>query len=135
MAMSIQKKSGAAGEVAESDGKKDVYEVIARLLVTLLMNYLARKLRQKGAAGREGRKARRKVAKLSKKGKAVPEDVRKEAMQGVSLRKKMKVSSKAKAAKAKAEEKPAKKKKKKHHHLLWLILIAGVVFIVKAMKK
>jgi hypothetical protein len=133
MAMPMRKKADEPGAAMESKGRQDIYEVIARLLVTFLMNYLARKLRQKGAAGREGRKARRKVGKLAKKGKVVPEDLRKEAMQGVSLRKKRKVSSKAKAAKAKAEEKPAKKKKK--HRLLWLILIAGVVLIVRATKK
>lgn len=131
----MRKKREEPAEGPEQAAKPDMYEIVARMLVTLLMSYLARRLRGRGAPGREGRKARRKVAKLAKKGKEIPEDLRKEAIKGVGLRKKMKVSSSAKAAARAAREKPKGKPKKKKHRLLWLIVIVTAVLIARAMKK
>jgi len=135
MAVSMRKKREEPAQGPERAAKPDVYEIVARMLATLLVSYLARRLRGRGAAGREGRKARRRVAKLARKGREIPEDLRKEAMKGAGLRKKRKVSSSAKAAAKAAGEKPKGKPKKKKHRILWMIVIATAVLIVRAMKK
>lgn len=128
MAVSLRRTSEE-----QAPGKKpDITEIVVRMLIGVLVNYLSRKLKDHFAEGKERKKAQRGVAKLAKKGKEVPEELKKEAVSGLSRHQKKKLAKKGKKKAAKA-----KKKGKKGRKLLMLLIIGGVAvaLAMRASKK
>lgn len=127
----------------EKAPQRDIYDIIARMLIGMVMNYIARRLRRRSELVRNRKNAARKALKLQKKGKEVPEDLRKESLAGLSRRKQKKMSLsegekvKGKALSSKDKKKSKKKnKKKKRGRFLWLVAIAiAVAVAVKAAGK
>ena len=106
--------------------KPDIYDMLARMLIGFLVNYLTRKIRQKSDASGSRKKAAKKMGKLAKKGKEIPPEVKEEALAGLSRHKKKKVlaAGAKKAARAKGRK---EKKKKKRGKLFWVVAIAIVI--------
>ena len=117
--------------------KPDIYDMLARMLVGFLMNYLARKIREKATAGGSRKKAAKKMGKLAKKGKEIPDDLKSEAMEGLGKRKTKKIikAGAKKAAKKKGRKEKKKKKGKKGKLFLLVAIAIGIALAVKANKK
>jgi len=114
--------------------KPDIYDMLARMLIGFLVNYLTRKIRKHSESVGSRKKAAKKMGKLAKKGKEIPPDLKKEALSGLSKRKQKKVVA---AGAKKAKKKGGKgKKKKKMGKLVWLIAIGiAIALAVKASSK
>ena len=103
--------------------RRDVYDIVIRALVGMLINFAVGRLKKKQELKTERKKAGRKIAKLAKKGEEIPEELRKEAASGLSRRKKKKHARKAGNA----------RKKKR----LWIIvaIAIAVALVVRSSKK
>jgi len=102
---------------------RDVYDIVMRALIGMLINFVIGRLKKKQGLKKERKKAGRQIEKLAKKGKEIPEELRKEAASGLSRRKKKKHARKA-----------GKARKKKR---LWIIvaIAIAVALVVKSTKK
>ncbi|MHB8896136.1 MAG: hypothetical protein ACYC99_13305 [Candidatus Geothermincolia bacterium] len=116
----------------QKDPKRDIYDIIVRMLIGLVMNYITRRLRGKQDLARARKDAARKMQKLAKKGKEIPKDLEKEAVAGLSRGKQKKLAKAAEKKEARVSKKGKDKKKKKGHKLLWMVAV--VVAIALAVK-
>jgi hypothetical protein len=137
MPVSLRKSPGEEPKAPlEKAPQKDIYDIVMRIAVSMLMNFIARRLRARSEVARTRKQAQRKVEKLQKKGKEIPTSLAKDAKAGLSRGQKKKLAKAAeKKAAKKAKGKKGKKaeKGKKHHRLVWLFIIAaGIAFAVKA---
>lgn len=123
--------SGSRGrEVVTMEGKtgpeKDIRNMIIKMALSLLFNFLAKQLRQK----QERKKVVARVEKLQKKGKKVPAELMEEARTGMGRR----AAKKAlRDAARKAEKK--KKSRRRLRRLLLLLLLAGAAAAYRASRK
>lgn len=121
----------ATGEGQAKDKQKELIEIIARLAMGLLVSYIRKRMRKKRDVGRGRKKAEQKVVKLAKKGEEIPDELKKEAVKGLSRRQKRKLMKKAK----KKAKKARKKKRGRKLLLLLLLLAAGGAAAMKALSK
>lgn len=103
--------------------KRDITDIVVRMVIGLLINYVTRRLRKRQESVKARKQASRKMEKLVKKGKEIPPDLKEDALAGMSRRKKKKAVEAAKKA-------AAKKGKKKGHKLFWLIALIVVGALV-----
>lgn len=110
----------------EKNSKPDIYDIVVRMLIGMLINYITRKLRGRQDSSHDRKKAAKKVDKLSGKGKKIPVSLQKEATAGLSSRQKSKV---VKSAEKKAAAAKSKKNRKGHkgHKLFWFLVIAAAL--------
>ena len=130
MAVSLKKKSGEETKKANSD----IYEMVLRVMLGLLVNFIGGRLRKKRELKKERQKAQRQAGKLAARGKEVPEELKKEAVSGLSRREKKKLAKKGKKKAAKKAGKDKKKGKKKKVFLL-LLIVVGIVLAARARSK
>jgi hypothetical protein len=131
--MTVSLRSDQPGAPGEKASKPDIYDILTRMLIGLVINYVTKRLRSRQDIAHERRVAARKMEKLAGKGKKVPEELVEQATAGLSKREQKKVAAKAAA---KGKKKAKKKAKKKSHKLLWIIAIAAAVAVaVKAVGK
>lgn len=122
------KEEGAGGSQ-----ERNLAEIALRVVLGLVMNFLARRIKQKSRLKADRRKAMRKVEKLARKGREVPEELKEAAWGDLPRREKKKLARKA--AK-KAKKKARKAGRKRGHKLLFLLLlVAGVAVAVSRMNK
>jgi len=114
---------GSKSISTEETASRDPYEIVARFLVGFLVNFLMRKLRERREIERKRRKAARKVAKLEKKGKSVPEELRAEALKGLSKRRARK--------RVEREKKRTKRRRRRVFALLAILALFAVVFAMR----
>jgi hypothetical protein len=121
----------------QKDPRKDIYDIIARMLLGIAMNYITRKLRGRQELARARKDAARKVQKLQKKGKEIPAELEKEAVTGLSRHKQKQLAkSIEKKASRKTMKGKAKKDKKKKGKLVWLVaIVVAIVLVAKAAGK
>jgi hypothetical protein len=110
--------------------QSDIQNMVLRLAIGLLFNYLTKKLNEK----QKQKKAMRKAGRLTGKGKKIPPELKEEIEQGLSRREKKKFAEKAEKVKAGRKATKVKEKRKKHRLLLALVLLAGAVLLVRALK-
>lgn len=138
MAISMRKnEEGLPQTPLSKPASRDITEIAVRMLIGLLMNYITKRLRKSRSKAQNRKEAVRKIAKLEKKGKEVPEDLQKAAVEGLGhhQKKKLAKADARKAAKGKKAKK-ARKGKKKKHRLVWLVIIAAAIAVaVKAAGK
>jgi hypothetical protein len=141
MSVSLRKSSGEEPQAPlQKTPQRDIYDIVVKIAVSMLMNFIARRLRSRQELSKARKQAQRKVEKLQKKGKEIPTTLEKDALAGLSRGQKKKL---AKAAEKKAAKKSKKSKKgkkgkkgKKHHKLVWLlVLVAGIAIAVKTTAK
>lgn len=128
MPVSLRKNAEESPQAPlQKDPRKDIYDMAVRMLIGILMNYIAKKLRGRGELARERKEAARKVEKLRKKGKEVPPKLEEKALAGLSRGQKKKV---AKAQQKVAAKGKKAKKSKKRGKLVWLAVFAAAIVLV-----
>lgn len=121
MELQLGKNTGGEGVAHQ----RDIQEMVLKMLVGLVINFIGRQIKKRQGFKQERKKAERKVARLQRKGREVPQELAEEATRGLSRREKKKLAKKAK-----------KKKKKRGRKILFLLLvIAGIAVAVKAANK
>jgi len=120
--------------VAVGKAKPDINEMIARMLVGLLINYIAKRIRNRRSKQKDTLKARKKMGKLAAKGKDIPAELKETATGDLGFCKKRKLNKKMRNKMRKVMKKKAKKqeKGKKGHKGLLLLLIIGIAVAVMA---
>ena len=78
--------------------QRDIRDIILRALIGMLIKFAVGRIKKKRELKKERKKAGREIAKLSKKGREIPEELRTEAARGLSRRSKKKYMRKAKKA-------------------------------------
>lgn len=120
----------------EKDPRKDIYDIVVRMVIGLLINFVARKLRSRGELARDRKEAARKVEKLRKKGKEIPEKLEEKATAGLSRAQKKKLAKAAEKEKGKAAKaKKAKKSKRKGKLLMLVAAIAAIALVARAVTR
>ena len=127
-------------QVPVEGAKGGIQDVMIRMALGVVVNLIARKVKQRQAR----KKAARKVEKLARKGKKIPSGLQKDMVKGLGRRARRKVTEKAeregitmskKKAEKKAENGEEAKKKGKIGKLLRLvILVVAVVLVVRLVK-
>ena len=111
--------------------QRDIYDIVVRMVIGLVMNYVTRRLRRRQQEAKARKEAGRRIAKLAKKGKEIPPDLKKDSLAGLSRGKKKKLVKKGvKVASKKGKGKGKKAKKGKKGKLLWLAAIVVVIVVV-----
>lgn len=110
---------------ADKASRPDIQEILVRMLIGMLINYVTRRLRNRQEASHERRRAVKKMDKLAKKGKKIPAGLKKQATEGLSNRQKEKVARSFEKKAATAKGKKAKESKKKGRKLFWLLVIVA----------
>jgi hypothetical protein len=140
MPVSLRKNADAQPQAPlEKAPKRDIYDIVIRMVIAFVMNMVTRKLRARQEESHARKAAIKKMAKLAKKGKDIPPDLKKEALAGLSRHKKQKIAAvvEKKAGEVKAGKgKKGKKEKKKHHKLVWLVaIVVAIALVAKAAGK
>ena len=121
MAIPLRRSEGESQEPKPAHG--ELYEVALRFLLGLALNFIGKRFKKRKAAKKERQKAAREVAKLAKKGREIPPELKKEATKGLSRRDKKKAAKKA------------KKKARRRRVCFLLVVIAALVLAYRARKK
>jgi hypothetical protein len=136
MAVSLHRNSADQPQAPTAKvSKPDIYDILARMLIGLAVNFITRKLRMHQEHAHDRKVAARKLEKLAKKGKEAPSDLKEQAVAGLSKRQQKKFAkelARKKAAKGKKKGKESKKKKK-GGKLRWVFVLAiAIALVVKA---
>ena len=111
--------------------KGGIQDVLIRMAVGLVINLIARKVKQRQSR----KKAAHKAEKLARKGKKIPADLQTDMVKGLSRRARRKLASEAEQNVTPVENKKAKKrekakKKSKIRKLARLVALAVLVVLV-----
>jgi hypothetical protein len=109
------------GEIQQP--RRDINDVMLRALIGLMMKFLFGRIKKKRKLKKERMKAGREIAKLAKKGKEIPDELRKEATRGLSRRKKKKYV------------REAKKARKKRRFWVIIVVVIAIALAIRFAKK
>jgi hypothetical protein len=134
--MTVSLRRNAAEQPQAPAGKAskpDIYDIVVRMVIGLLVNYITRRLHAHQDISHDRKVASRKMEKLAKKGKDAPADLKEQAVAGMSKRQQKKfaaeLAKKGAGGKKKVKKKGKMAKKKSGGKLRWIIAIAIVVAV------